>query len=164
MVVLRASTASSAAEKLYSLRARRMPRPHPAHPTSGQTTANWVHFYYMARVRTWLTGADLIKYDTPHLGPRIQLMLSQLEFKLSVEKQYKDGIEKMVRLYQMEGDRKSKQDAEAKRIESNQKIQLLKHSLKRYEDLHVDIDGDAGGDGKRQTKTKTWLETDYGSR
>jgi hypothetical protein len=89
---------------------------------------------------------DLIKYDTPHLGPRIQLMLSQLEFKLSVEKQYKDGIEKMVRLYQMEGDRKSKQDAETKRIESNQKIQLLKHSLKRYEDLHVDIEGD-GGDG-----------------
>jgi hypothetical protein len=74
-------------------------------------------------------------------------MLSQLEFKLSVEKQYKDGIEKMVRLYQMEGDRKSKQDAEAKRVESNQKIQLLKHSLKRYEDLHVDIVGD-GGDGK----------------
>jgi hypothetical protein len=90
---------------------------------------------------------DLIKYDTPHLGPRIQLMLSQLEFKLSVEKQYKDGIEKMVRLYQMEGDRKSKQDAEAKRIESNQKIQLLKHSLKRYEDLHVDIEGD-GDDSK----------------
>ncbi|KAF1943265.1 hypothetical protein EJ02DRAFT_146475 [Clathrospora elynae] len=89
---------------------------------------------------------DLIKYDTPHLGPRIQLMLSQLEFKLSVEKQYKDGIEKMVRLYQMEGDRKSKQDAEAKRIESNQKIQLLKHSLKRYADLHVDIEGDGGDD------------------
>ncbi|KAH7388848.1 protein kinase C [Pyrenochaeta sp. MPI-SDFR-AT-0127] len=89
---------------------------------------------------------DLIKYDTPHLGPRIQLMLSQLEFKLSVEKQYKDGIEKMVRLYQMEGDRKSKQDAEAKRIESNQKIQLLKHSLKRYEDLHVDIGEDGGDD------------------
>ena len=48
-----------------------------------------------------LTSPDLIKYDTPHLGPRIQLMLTQLEFKLSVEKQYKDGIEKMVRLYQM---------------------------------------------------------------
>lgn len=74
-------------------------------------------------------------------------MLSQLEFKLSVEKQYKDGIEKMVRLYQMEGDRKSKQDAEAKRIESNQKIQLLKQALKRYEDLHIDIDGGDGGDG-----------------
>ncbi|KAF2704468.1 kinase C-like protein [Pleomassaria siparia CBS 279.74] len=89
---------------------------------------------------------DLIKYDTPHLGPRIQLMLSQLEFKLSVEKQYKDGIEKMVRLYQMEGDRKSKSDAEARRIESNQKIQLLKQSLKRYEDLHVDVEGADGGD------------------
>jgi len=89
---------------------------------------------------------DLIKYDTPHLGPRIQLMLSQLEFKLSVEKQYKDGIEKMVRLYQMEGDRKSKTDAEAKRVESAQKIQLLKHSLKRYEDLHVDIEGEGGDD------------------
>lgn len=75
-------------------------------------------------------------------------MLSQLEFKLSVEKQYKDGIEKMVRLYQMEGDRKSKTDAEAKRIESNQKIQLLKQSLKRYEDLHIDIDTADDRDGE----------------
>ena len=67
-------------------------------------------------------------------------MLSQLEFKLSVEKQYKDGVEKMVRLYQDEGDRKSKADAEGRRIESNQKIQLLKQALKRYEDLHVDME------------------------
>ncbi|RDH24803.1 HR1-domain-containing protein [Aspergillus niger ATCC 13496] len=67
-------------------------------------------------------------------------MLSQLEFKLSVEKQYKAGIEKMVRLYQDEGDRKSRADAEGRRIESNQKIQLLKQALKRYEDLHVDIE------------------------
>jgi len=74
-------------------------------------------------------------------------MLSQLEFKLSVEKQYKEGIEKMVRLYQIEGDRKSKADADARRIESNQKIQLLKQALKRYEDLHVDIEG-AEGDGR----------------
>ncbi|KAL8944308.1 MAG: hypothetical protein Q9216_000492 [Gyalolechia sp. 2 TL-2023] len=83
---------------------------------------------------------DLIKFDTPYLGPRIQLMLSQLEFKLSVEKQYKDGVEKMVRLYQDEGDKKPKADAEARRIESNQKIQLLKQALKRYEDLHVDME------------------------
>jgi hypothetical protein len=102
---------------------------------------------------------DLIKYDTPHLGPRIQLMLSQLEFKLSVEKQYKDGIEKMVRLYQMEGDRKSKQDAEAKRIESNQKIQLLKHSLKRYEDLHVDIEGE-GDDSESHTSDLSRIYAD----
>ena len=71
-------------------------------------------------------------------------MLSQLEFKLSVEKQYKDGVEKMVRLYQDEGDRRSRADAEGRRIESNQKIQLLKQALKRYEDLHVeDTNADA---------------------
>ncbi|KAL9113782.1 MAG: hypothetical protein Q9227_002227 [Pyrenula ochraceoflavens] len=83
---------------------------------------------------------DLIKYDTPYLGPKIQHMLSQLEFKLSVEKQYKAGIEKMVRLYQDEGDRKSRQDAEGRRIESLAKVQLLRQALKRYEDLHVDTD------------------------
>lgn len=98
-----------------------------------------------------MRATDLIKYDTPHLGPRIQLMLSQLKFKLSVEKQYKDGIEKMVRLYQLEGDRKSKADAEAKRIESNQKIQLLKQSLKRYQDLHVDFETADDRDGKLST-------------
>lgn len=90
---------------------------------------------------------DLIKAETPHLGPRIQLMLSQLEFKLSVEKQYKDGIEKMVRLYQLEGDRKSRAEAEGRRIESSQKIHLLKQALKRHEDLHVaDISTDMQDD------------------
>jgi hypothetical protein len=87
--------------------------------------------------------ADLIKYDTPYLGPRIQLMLSQLEFKLNVEKQYLKGIEKMVQLYQMEGDRKSRADAAGRRIESTQKIQLLKQALKRYEDLHIDMESSA---------------------
>ena len=90
---------------------------------------------------------DLFKDATPHLGPRIQLMLSQLEFKLSVEKQYKDGIEKMVRLYQLEGDRKSRAEAEGRRIESSQKIHLLKQALKRHEDLHVaDISADMQDD------------------
>ncbi|EER25020.1 Serine/threonine kinase [Coccidioides posadasii str. Silveira] len=92
------------------------------------------------KARPNFSKLDLIKYDTPYLGPKIQLMLSQLEFKLSVEKQYKAGIEKMVRLYQDEGDRKSRADAEGRRVESNQKIQLLKQALKRYEDLHVDIE------------------------
>lgn len=65
-------------------------------------------------------------------------MLSQIQFKLNVEEQYLKGIEKMVQLYSMDGDRKSKADAAAKRIESKQKIQLLKQALKRYEELHVD--------------------------
>ncbi|KAI6247830.1 Protein kinase C-like [Erysiphe necator] len=86
---------------------------------------------------------DLIKYDTPYLGPRIQLMLTQIEFKLNVEKQYLKGVEKMVQLYAIEGDRKSRADAAAKRIESTQKIQILKQALKRYEDLHIDMESTA---------------------
>ncbi len=86
---------------------------------------------------------DLIKFDTPYLGPRIQLMLSQIQFKLNVEEQYLKGIEKMVQLYQMEGDKKSKADAAARRIESSQKIVLLKQALKRYEELHIDMDADS---------------------
>jgi hypothetical protein len=80
----------------------------------------------------------LIKYDNPYLGPRIQLMLSQIQFKLNVEEQYLKGVEKMVQLYGMEGDRKSKADAAGRRLESKQKIHLLKQALKRYEELHID--------------------------
>ena len=76
-------------------------------------------------------------------------MLSQLNFKRSVEDQYKQGIEKMIKLYAMEGDRKSKLDAENKRIESTQKLRLLDQALKRYEQLNIPlIDGPDGGDGK----------------
>lgn len=75
-------------------------------------------------------------------------MLSQLEFKLSVERQYKQGIEKLVRLYQDEGDRKSRAEAEGRRIESNQKVQLLRQALKKYTDLHVDVDSNDQADGQ----------------
>lgn len=76
-------------------------------------------------------------------------MLSQLEFKLNVEQQYLKGIEKMVQLYQMEGDKKSRADAAGRRVESTQKIQILKQALRRYEDLHIDMDNAAdGADGK----------------
>ncbi|RDL39966.1 Protein kinase C [Venustampulla echinocandica] len=112
-----------------------MPPRHPYAPPGPGTG--------MPKSRPNFTKLDLIKYDTPHLGPRIQLMLSQLEFKLNVEKQYLKGIEKMVQLYQMEGDRKSRADAAGRRVESNQKIQLLKQALKRYEDLHIDMESTA---------------------
>ena len=64
-------------------------------------------------------------------------MLHQLEFKLQVETQYKKGIDKMVKLYQAEGDKKSRADADAKRVESEKKIQLLQASLKRYKNLFI---------------------------
>ncbi|CZS88674.1 probable calcium-independent protein kinase C [Rhynchosporium graminicola] len=112
-----------------------MPPRHPyAPPGPGQG---------IPKSRPNFSKLDLIKADTPYLGPRIQLMLSQLEFKLNVEKQYLKGIEKMVQLYQMEGDRKSRADAAGRRVESTQKIQLLKQALKRYEDLHIDMESNA---------------------
>ena len=80
---------------------------------------------------------DLIKADTPVTTAKISRMLHQLEFKLQVETQYKKGIDKMVKLYQAEGDKKSRADAEAKRVESDKKIQLLQTSLKRYKNLFI---------------------------
>lgn len=74
-------------------------------------------------------------------------MLSQIQFKLNVEEQYLKGIEKMVQLYGMEGDRKSKADAAARRVESKQKILLLKQAMKRYEELHIDMDTSDAQDG-----------------
>ena len=83
------------------------------------------------------TKLDLIKADTPHSPLKISRMLHQLEFKLQVELQYKKGIEKMVKLYQADGDKKSRADAGGKRVESEKKIQLLQTALKRYKTLHV---------------------------
>jgi len=86
--------------------------------------------------------SDLVKADTPLTTAKISRMLHQLEFKLQVERQYKDGIDKMAKLYQADLDKKSRQDPEtkkmeSKRIESETKIQLLQTSLKQYKNLHI---------------------------
>ncbi|PFH53390.1 hypothetical protein AMATHDRAFT_55336 [Amanita thiersii Skay4041] len=104
--------------------------------------------------RIKLSNLDLIKADTPITPAKISRMLHQLEFKLQIEKQYKKGIDKMAKLYQADGDKKSKADAESKRVESDKKIQLLQTALKRYKNLHVidvaaeeeetDVSGNAG--------------------
>ncbi|KAG5977802.1 Serine/threonine kinase [Claviceps digitariae] len=107
----------------------------PRHPYAPQEPGAGI-----PKARPNFTKLDLIKYDTPYLGPRIQLMLSQIQFKLNVEEQYLKGVEKMVQLYGMEGDRRSKAVAAGRRVESKQKIMLLKQALKRYEELHVDMD------------------------
>lgn len=73
-------------------------------------------------------------------------MLSQLEFKLSVEKQYKDGIDKIIGSYRLDGDKKTRMEAEGRKTESQQKIQLLQRALRRYEDLHVGGDVSAEDD------------------
>ena len=93
------------------------------------------------------TNLDLIKADTPHTTAKISRMLHQLEYKLQVEMQYKRGIDKMAKLYQADGDKKSRQDAESKRVESDRKIQLLQSALKRYKTLHIldDVEDDDDG-------------------
>jgi hypothetical protein len=83
------------------------------------------------------TPLDLIKADTPLTSAKISRMLHQLEFKLQVEMQYRKSLDKMAKLYQAEGDKKSRADAESKRIESQKKIQLLETALKRYKNLHI---------------------------
>lgn len=86
------------------------------------------------------TRFDLIKYDGPSLGHRIQYMLQQLQFKLQVENQYKQANEKISQLYLMDGDRSSSIAAQGGKLESDQRIQLLNKALKRYQDMHVDIE------------------------
>ncbi|KII86671.1 hypothetical protein PLICRDRAFT_43314 [Plicaturopsis crispa FD-325 SS-3] len=89
-----------------------------------------------------LAGIDLIKADTPHTTAKISRMLHQLEFKLQVEMQYKKGIDKMVQLYSVDGDKKSRADAESKKVESEKKMLLLQSALKRYKNLHIIDDAD----------------------
>ncbi|KAF8134000.1 hypothetical protein EV363DRAFT_1214730 [Boletus edulis] len=107
------------------------------------------------------TNLDLTKADTPHTTAKISKMLHQLEFKLQVELQYKKGIDKMAKLYQADGDKKSRADAESKRVESEKKIQLLQSALKRYKNLHIlddveeeDQQSDAGGERKENMRAK----------
>ena len=64
-------------------------------------------------------------------------MLQQLEFKHQIELQYKKAILQMAKLYQADGDKKSRADADVKRIESEKKIQLLQSAVKRYRNLHI---------------------------
>jgi hypothetical protein len=90
---------------------------------------------------------DLLKAETPHTPAKISRMLHQLEYKLQMEMQYKKGISQIALLYQQEGDRKSRQDAESKKIENEKKIQLLQMALKRYKNLHV-LEVDEEEEGK----------------
>jgi classical protein kinase C/novel protein kinase C epsilon type len=81
------------------------------------------------------TQLDVLRYDAPLTGAKITRMLNQLQFKLQVEEQYKTGIVKMEQAYRSEGDRRLRAETEAKRKESEGKIQLLRQAKKRYETL-----------------------------
>jgi len=83
---------------------------------------------------------DLIKYDCPSLGHKIQHMLQQTQFKLQVENQYREANQKISHLYLMDGDKYSSNAAEGGKLESNQRIQLLNKVLKKYQNIHIDVE------------------------
>ncbi|GAA5998883.1 protein kinase C [Rhodotorula paludigena] len=89
------------------------------------------------KAKEQFTNLDLIKADTPLTTAKISRMLHQLEFKLHVERQYKEGIDKMAKLYLVDGDKKARADTENKRVESKQKMVLLNQALKKYKTLDV---------------------------
>ncbi|KAG0691128.1 Serine/threonine kinase [Pichia californica] len=96
--------------------------------------------YNQVRQRPLFTALDLLKYDCPSLGHKIQYMMQMLEFKIQVETQYKEANEKMYNLYQVEGDRSSIAMAERGRSESDRKLQLMKRALKEYHSMYIDFD------------------------
>ncbi|GAA6008288.1 hypothetical protein JCM10207_000074 [Rhodosporidiobolus poonsookiae] len=96
-----------------------------------------VAVYGGQKAKAQFTNLDLIKADTPLTSAKISRMLHQLEFKLHVERQYKEGIDKMAKLYLVDGDKKARADTENKRVESQQKMSLLNQALRRYKTLDV---------------------------
>ena len=88
-----------------------------------------------APIKGGANKVDLLRYDAPLTGAKITRMLNQLQFKLQVEEQYKLGIEKMAQAYRAEGDKRLRNETEAKRVESDGKIQLLRKAKRRYETL-----------------------------
>jgi hypothetical protein len=119
----------------------------PSSPGSGIVTSPQPYGDEAVPKTKTFTNLDLIKADTPHSAAKISRMLHQLEFKLQVEMQYKKGIDKMVKLYQADGDKKSRTDAESKRYESEKKILLLQSALRRYKNLHILDDVEEEEDG-----------------
>lgn len=91
-------------------------------------------------VRPLYSRFDLIKYDCPSLGHKIQYMLQQLQFKLQVENQYREANEKISHLYLMDGDKLSSNAAEGGKLESDQRIQLLNKALRKYQGMHVNVE------------------------
>ena len=106
---------------------------------SSTNTAN-AKSYNKVRQRPLFTALDLLKYDCPSLGHKIQYMMQLLEFKIQVETQYKEANEKMYNLYQVEGDRSSIAMAERGRSESDRKLQLMKRAMKEYQSMYIDFD------------------------
>lgn len=111
-----------------------------ASPDSGRSEEQNRRQRVTSSVRPLYSRFDLIKYDCPSLGHKIQHMLQQLQFKLQVENQYREANEKISHLYLMDGDKLSSSAAEGGKMESDQRIQLLNKALKKYQGMHVNVE------------------------
>ncbi|CAA93697.2 protein kinase C (PKC)-like Pck1 [Schizosaccharomyces pombe] len=81
---------------------------------------------------------DLFNSEKPLSPEKISTMLQHLQMRLSIEQQCVSGIEKIMSLYSKE--QKDKTDVIIKLKEGKQKVNLLKRSLKRYNELHIPFD------------------------
>ncbi|KAK4689725.1 hypothetical protein P7C73_g372, partial [Tremellales sp. Uapishka_1] len=145
------SVGSSPARGYQDARERPLPPPPMGAPGEGGETERKPQKNY--------TQLDLMRYDAPLTGAKISRMLNQLQFKLQVEEQYKLGIEKMAQAYRAEGDKRLRSETEAKKVESDGKIQLLRKAKRRYETLGKfggadQDDEDFMPDGKRKEHNK----------
>lgn len=116
--------------------------------------------YNQLKQRPLFTALDLLKYDCPSLGHKIQYMMQLLEFKIQVETQYKNANEKMANLYRVDGDRSSIALANRGKIESDRKLQLLKKALKGYQSMYIDFDDISRENAMINTVRKTPLTGD----
>ena len=106
-------------------------------------------------------AVDLLKADTPHTTAKISRTYHQLEFKLTVEQQYKKATDAMLRLYQADGDKKILQDTKLKQMESNKKIQLLQVALKKYRSLHILDEDNEEGEFASYSPRKLLINSDF---
>ncbi|WBW73701.1 protein kinase C (PKC)-like Pck1 [Schizosaccharomyces osmophilus] len=86
---------------------------------------------------------ELLSSEKPLTPQKISTMLQHLQMRLSVEQQCVSGIDKILRLYSKEG--KDTRDVSVKLREGKQKVNLLKRSMKRYNELHIPLDQPSSG-------------------
>ncbi|EPY51852.1 AGC/PKC protein kinase Pck1 [Schizosaccharomyces cryophilus OY26] len=86
---------------------------------------------------------EVLSSEKPLTPQKISTMLQHLQMRLSVEQQCVSGIEKILHLYSKE--KKDTRDVSVKLREGKQKINLLKRSLKRYNELHIPLNQPIAG-------------------
>lgn len=86
------------------------------------------------------TNLDLLEADTPINKAKVSLKLHELEYKVDVEKKVQEGIRNLHQLLDpamSTTDRRRKTELHEKQLESQEKMALLNHAVKKYKDLYL---------------------------